>query len=151
MKPVRVLALMTLSVAAALASGYVTIYSRIDKVVFEPNADHPERIQIFGAFSLGTAPAQFLPVQRGYLYFKLPQIGRDQVLKEWQDLKAVAGTHAVVGFGVIGFAGVFPKPPIIHAASEKPADPDVYEVGQGVSKVTGRTDYPPIKSLLDEQ
>jgi hypothetical protein len=150
MKPAKVCAVAALCAATLLASGYVTIYSRVDKVVFEPDSEHPERIQVFGAFSMARAAAQFLPVQRGYLYFKLPQAGRDQVLKEWQDLKAVAGTRTVVGFRM-GFNSTFPKPPVVHNASEKPANPEVYETGQGVTKVNANTDYAPIKSLLDEQ
>jgi hypothetical protein len=151
MKPAKLCAIATLCVATVLASGYVTIYSRVDKVIFEPSAEHPERIQVFGAFSMGTGPKQFLPVQHGYLYFKLPQAGGGQVLKEWQDLKAVSGTGTVVGFGVIGFGATFPKPPVVHNISEKPADPEVYPLGQGVSKVNANTDYAPIKSLLDGQ
>ncbi len=151
MKPTKLCAIATLCVATVLASGYVTIYSRVDKVVFEPNTEHPERIQVFGAFSMGTAPAQFLPVQRGYLYFKLPQTGRDQVLKEWQDLKAVSGTRTVVGFGLFGFIPTFPKPPVVHDISEKPSNPEEYKAGQCVSKVNSKTDYAPIKSLLDGQ
>jgi hypothetical protein len=151
MKPTKLCAVAALCAAAVLASGYGTIYSRVDKVIFEPSAEHPERIQVFGAFSMGTGPTQFLPVQRGYVYFKLPQVGRDQALKEWQDLKAVAGTGTVAGFGVIGLGATFPKPPVVHKISEKPADPEVYPLGQGVTKVNANTDYAPIKSLLERQ
>ena len=50
---VSILALILILVASALlASGTVGIYGMVSKVVFEPNDQNPERIQIWGAFTL---------------------------------------------------------------------------------------------------
>jgi hypothetical protein len=52
MKLAGTVLLAALSIGTAHASGYVGIYAAIDKVVFEPDADHPQRVQVFGVFSV---------------------------------------------------------------------------------------------------
>ena len=84
------------------ASGPVGIYGIVEKVVFEPNEQSPERIQVWGAFAYVDGGANsglaVSSVKRGYLYFRLPASNvasaRDveAVKTEWADLKAVAGT-----------------------------------------------------------
>ncbi|HWN99480.1 MAG TPA: hypothetical protein VNS63_09445, partial [Blastocatellia bacterium] len=46
------LSLLTLKTDAY--SDWTGVYARVDKVVFEPNAGAPERIQIWGAFALAS-------------------------------------------------------------------------------------------------
>ena len=42
--------------------------------------------------------SQYLPAERGYLYFRIAA-GREQLIRnEWSDLKSVAGTGQPVGF-----------------------------------------------------
>ena len=101
------------------ASGPLGIYGIVEKVVFEPNEQAPERIQLWGAFAYvdGTAGESLTisPVKRGYLYFRLPGEGDGRVTaeqlqtikREWADLKAVAGTGQAVGFGHWGYIGAF--------------------------------------------
>jgi hypothetical protein len=140
--------LAVLSFGTAQASGYVGVYALIDKVVMEPNADNPERIQIFGVFSIATDKQVFQPAQRGYLYFTMS--AENKVIRtEWADLKAAAGTHTVIAFGGSGFAGSFSTIPRLRKPDEKPSAPDRYVLGAGLSKMRSDTDYAPIKSLLE--
>src|SRR5580700_3540432 len=100
MKLATAILLAAFSLGTARASGYVGVYALIDKVVMEPNADNPERIQIFGVFSIATDHSTFQPAQRGYLYFTVSAgNNKDVIRREWADLKAAAGTHTVIAFG----------------------------------------------------
>lgn len=108
--------ILLLATATLLASGQVGIYAVVSKVVFEPNDKAPERIQIWGAFTLvdgGTGSGgKTLTPQRGYLYFVLPSPAenanlREIALKEWADFKAIAGTNQAVAFGRFGYIGAF--------------------------------------------
>ena len=123
-----ILALL-LATTALLASGQVGIYAIVSKVVFEPNDKSPERIQIWGAFTLvdgGTGSGgKTLTPQRGYLYFALPSgtenaKQRDAALKEWADFKAIAGTSQAVAFGRFGYIGPFEDELISRPAGNPP-------------------------------
>jgi hypothetical protein len=128
------------------------IYARVDKVVLEPDATAPERIQIWGAFALARKEDRntYDSAQRGYLYFSCKPGKEDICRKEWADLKAIAGTGTVVGFGARALAR-----PRVRKAKEKAIDPDEYPLNFGLVKVSDRrSDYPPIpelKSLPREQ
>lgn len=136
------LSLLTLKTDAY--SDLIGIFARVDKVVFEPNADAPERIQIWGAFALaGRENGSFYrPAQRGYLYFSLKPGKEEACRKEWADLKAIAGSDQIVGLG-----GRY-QPVRLRKAEDKPADPDVYPIAYGLIKMSDRgSDYPPIRDL----
>jgi hypothetical protein len=149
----------------ASASGPIGIYGVVEKVVFEPDEQQPQRMQLWGAFAfvngtpgLGT---QISAVQRGYLYFQMPSglstQAADTVKNEWRDFKAVAGTGQAVGFGYWGFVGPFEAPnpdgnnrayilqggvggPFlqirVRAAAEPPAGPATYTSNVGVVKLS---------------
>src|SRR5262245_9751088 len=76
------------------ASDPVGVYGVVEKVVFEPTDKAPQRIQVWGAFSVSEGkPGDFYsPPQRGYLYFTLPSGKEELARREWADLKSVAGT-----------------------------------------------------------
>ncbi|HEY1760731.1 MAG TPA: hypothetical protein VGG72_35480 [Bryobacteraceae bacterium] len=154
--------LAALSIGTAQASGPVGVYALIDKVVLEPNADNPERILIYGVFSIRTDnQGTFQAPQRGYLYYSLPSgNNRALILREWSDLKAAAGTRTVIAFGGTSFGEYVPdggsvyrppayQPPRLRKSGDKPENPDVYVTGAGLSKMRSDTDYGPVKSLLD--
>ena len=163
------------------ASGNAAIYALVSKVVLEPNDRAPERIQIWGAFTLvnahGSMYGDTLTPQRGYLYFDLPGDERERMasLKEWTDFKAVAGTGQVVAFGEIVFMGNFgdelisrqltddTKAPfltpyqsdghylarnILRTESMKPANPDAYPLGIGLTKLPSSGNLAPIVEKL---
>jgi hypothetical protein len=128
------------------------IYARVDKVVLEPDGTAPERIQVWGAFALARKEDRntYDSAQRGYLYFSCKP-GKEEICrKEWADLKAIAGTGKVVGFG-----GRFLSRPRVRKAEERATDPDEYPLNFGLVRVSDRrSDYPPIpelKSLPREQ
>jgi len=128
------------------ASEIVGIYALVDRVVFEPNEQSPYRIQVWGAFSTSRNPEA---AKRGYLYFRPPNTPEFQeaALKEWRDLKAVAGSGQAVAFGQQYFFvpqravadAYFQALPRVRPASEKPEGPDGYPVNIGVSKLTNPT------------
>jgi hypothetical protein len=127
-------------------SELVGLYAIVDRVVLEPSEQSPERIQVWGAISTSRDPAA---AKRGYLYFRapFPSEFRDAALKEWKDLKAVAGTGQAVAFGQHYFyidqtsvADAYVKTlPRVRPASEAPNAPDGYPVNVGVSKLSNAT------------
>ena len=129
----------------AQASDRVAVYARVDRVVLQPNAGAPDTIQVFGTFSIAERnnPNDYRPAARGYLYYRLPA-KRDAARREWADLAAMAGTGQIVAFGS-RWDGV----PRLRPATEPPTKPDPYSVNTGVTKVSGKTDYAPIRALLD--
>ena len=109
-KAILVVGVLLFAAADLIASGPVGIYAIIEKVIFEPSEQAPERIQIWGAFAVVdgglTRPGATSKPLRGYLYFKLPNGSAQAATKaEWEDLKSVAGTGQAVGFGNWGFVG----------------------------------------------
>src|SRR5438045_3881389 len=94
--------LLLLAAVTALASGEVGIYGIVSKVVLEPNDANPERVQIWGTFTLVNGGAasggETLTPQRGYLYFTLPteSNARNAAMKEVSDFKASAGKGQAV-------------------------------------------------------
>ncbi|HSB11478.1 MAG TPA: hypothetical protein VLM38_18460 [Blastocatellia bacterium] len=137
-------ALSLITVETPAFSDWIAVYARIDKVVLEPNDTAPERIQIWGAFALANKlnNNDYQPAQRGYLYYSIKPGKETACRAEWSDLKKIAGTESIVGFGSRSSAGRLRK------ADEKPADPDVYGGGFGLVKMSDRgTEYPPIREL----
>jgi len=130
---------------AGAVSDWTGIYARVDKVILEPNANTPERIQIWGAFALASKQDRnsYEPAQTGYLYYSLKS-GKEEVCrKEWADLKSVAGTGEILGFGSRDL-----PTGRLRKATDKPADADVYPIGFGVVRMNDRgTDYSPIREL----
>ncbi len=153
MKPILLLAAAVLAIAllpgVAKASGPIGVYALVEKVTFEPNADKPELIRIWGVFMTALETPDNANVystpQRGYLYFKLPSLpsgNQDLARREWADLKSVAGTHQVVGFG----AAWGPKIRV-RKTYEGARPPDDYPVENGVIRIN--SDQPRAKALLD--
>ena len=127
------------------ASDWTGIYARVDKVVFEPNAEAPERIQIWGAFAVATGGNRntYDPAQRGYLYYTIKPGSEDVCKKEWADIKSVAGTSQIIAFGGRN------HPRRVRKAADKPTEPDVYPLDHGVSKVRDTlADYGPVRELM---
>jgi len=126
------------------ASDWVGVYASIDKVVFEPNDTAPERIQIWGAFAIASKENrnEYQPAKRGYLYYALKP-GKEEVCRrEWADLKRIAGSESIIGFGVRSASVRLRK------SDEKPENPDVYAVDMGLVKMYDRgVDYEPIRDL----
>jgi hypothetical protein len=138
------LALVVLGAAIGLdASDRVGVYAVIDKVVFEPSEDNPERIRIWGAFAVATRNDNnfYDPVQRGYLYFTASE-SRELTRYEWNDLKALAGSKNIIAFG-----SRFGQSVRVRAEGETPRSPDKYVMGIGIQTIRSDRDYAPIKAL----
>ncbi|HLQ78999.1 MAG TPA: hypothetical protein VK210_16690 [Terriglobia bacterium] len=128
------LVILTLLISSnrILASGSVGIYAIVDKVVFEPNDKPPERIKVWGVFSFAGPPG--LPMDapfRGYMYFKLPaDQTRTAALKEWMDLRTVAGTGQPIAFGKwdVSYYGIVPGQPAVNAYALRAPNPKQIEV-----------------------
>ena len=154
---------LKLSAAAALAlatgivahaSGPIAVYAKVERVVMEPNEQAPERIQIYGVFSVAktTSANSFAPPARGYLYYRLSTKTDNTndnadvrtVRNEFRDLKAVAGTNDIVAFGA-QWQGV----PTVRGVDQKPESPDLFTLNFGIRKINSNTDFGPVKALRD--
>lgn len=138
------LALAFVGAAISLsASDRVGVYAVVDEVVFEPSADTPERIQIWGAFALATRNDRDLydTVQRGYLYYTVAD-STELTRREWADLKTLAGTQRIVAFG-----SRFGQAVHVRGEREEPQRPDKYVLGVGVQVIRSDRDYAPIRAL----
>jgi hypothetical protein len=139
------LGLLVVWAAAISASDRTAVYARVDRVVMEPTADAPERVQVWGVFAMAKPNDVnlYLPPARGYLYFALA--GNPQAAaKEWADLQSAAGTGQIVSFG-----SRWELKARVRQADERPVGPDPYMVSIGLTKVRGNTGYAPIRALLD--
>ncbi|HEV3141686.1 MAG TPA: hypothetical protein VGY57_14275, partial [Vicinamibacterales bacterium] len=77
MKAIRVVSAAAVALATGIvahASGPIAVYAKVDRVVMEPNEQAPDRIQVWGAFSIAnTSKSQdFSTPAGGYLYYRLP-------------------------------------------------------------------------------
>ena len=143
---VLLLAAFVVVAPRAWASDPVGIFALVDKVVLEPNATAPERIQIWGAFALADRKGSdsYAAPKQGCLYYKLPADKADVAKKEWADLKSIAGQREVIGFG-----SRYGEKGTIRKQTDKPEKPDEYPLGWGLVKMKDRkAEYGPIKELL---
>jgi hypothetical protein len=104
-------AVLFLACAGARASAPIGVYAIIDRVALEPKEGTAERIKIWGVFMLVKEQGhQVLPPARGYMHFTIAKGNEDGCRKEWADLKKLAGTGSMVGFGeASGFKGTVRK------------------------------------------
>lgn len=142
-------AMAVLAIVASLgvihASGPIAVYALVDKVTFEPGADKPERIRISGVFlTAEDEQGVYSAPQRGYLYFALPRGNEELALREWSDLKSIAGARQVIGLGSNWFGKARVR---VRKSEEEAKSPDDYPMGNGVVKIN--PDQPRAKALLD--
>jgi hypothetical protein len=145
MKAVTIVAMVVLVVLVAAsrpsASGPVGLYGIVERVLFEPDAASPERVQVWGVFAYADGRAAVGSVagmstaERGYLYFKLPGAvsgaGSSEVdlaRREWADLASLAGTGQAVAFGQWGYIGSFSG---LHPAKSGGGPPYIIERAPG--------------------
>lgn len=76
----------------------IGIYAIVDKVAFEPNSGPAQRMKISGVFMRATSRSEYTPPERGYLYLEIVPERERLIRKEWEDLRAVAGTNEAIGF-----------------------------------------------------
>lgn len=166
LEPVVASLVFVVGTAWLVASGPIGVYGIVEKVVFEPSASAPDRIQVWGVFAyadIAVGPSAFSAAKRGYMYFRLPEgatpAAIETIKKEWADLQSVAGTGQAIAFGkwgyIGGFGGLQPdaRPTMPHyilesspgnpqtdlrvrPASETPAGPAQYQTNAGIVKLS---------------
>ncbi len=96
-----VVGVLLLAALPARASDPVGVYALIEKVEMEPSDSQPERVRIWGVFSLaqGKGGDDYTPPTKGFIYFSLPKEKPENAKKEWNDLKKLAGEKTAVAFG----------------------------------------------------
>src|SRR5260370_6083399 len=142
-RSVTIILVIAACLGVANASGPIAVYALVDKASFEPNADKPERVRISGVFITAEERSDvYSAPQRGYLYFALPKQNRELALREWADLKSVAGTRQVVGLGSSWSTKVRVMKP-----DEEAHVADDYPLGNGLVKINPH--QPRAKALLD--
>lgn len=102
--PIRWLALavgLTSLTMQSLASTRVAVYAIVDEIEFEPSSFEPERAWISGVFVVPVPISSGLHAEpaRGHLYLSLSPANAESTRRDWEALKANAGTGRVVGFG----------------------------------------------------
>jgi hypothetical protein len=132
-------ACLAIAAVQVRASGPTSIYAIVEKVVFEPNDRAPERVQVWGVFSVvetgnpGTYGQAYSKPERGYLYFKASGDRRSRDVAAWTDLKKLAGTGQAIGFGGNARARFSSElAGRVRQAAEKPNSPDTYPSGNPV-------------------
>lgn len=121
------------------------VYCLVDKVILEP-AETPERAQVWGVCAVANDNNwYFQPPSAGYFYYTVPASRAEVARAEWLDLKSVAGTGEVVGFG-----RRYQSVGRLRAASEKPAGPDTYPLHLGVTKVSTGRFAPEVRDVVTQ-
>ena len=95
------ISIVSLTSATLVAKGTgVGIYARIDDVAFEKGSSG-RLVRISGVFEVPVpmSSGMYEPPQRGYLYFRIPPANEEAVRNELDQLRTLAGTGQVVGFG----------------------------------------------------
>lgn len=139
--------LLGFATATARASDPIGVFALVDKVTIQPTPENPQTIQIWGVFCLAKKETrnEYHPPKRGYLYYALPGDKPEAARKEWNDLRQIAGTGAI-----IGFASRYKPIGTVHLADAPPKKPLPYPVGFGMVRADARSsEYPPVKALRD--
>jgi hypothetical protein len=151
MKPTCWAAAALVAIAGATvihASDMIGVYARVEEVVLEPGDGPAQRIQVWGVFALADPRDgnTYHTPARGYLYYTLPS-NATLARREWSDLQSVAGTTQIVAFGTrFSQAGARPR---VRKGDERPEKPDEYTMDIGLRKINGRSDYAPVRSVID--
>jgi hypothetical protein len=129
------------------AGGPPPVCMTVDKVVLEPNADSPTRIQIWGTFSLlEESKSKYQSPVQGYLYYQAPAGNEPECRKEWAKLRDLADKKKIVSFGMCGEPNVRDH---LRKPTEKPAAPVPFPLKANgfadAEKMVGN--YPALKAL----
>lgn len=114
---------------AVNASVPLGVYAIVDKVVLEPSDAQPERVQVWGTFALWEDGEGmiFRTPGKGYLYYSCAKQQARICRDEWSDLKSIAGTGQIIGFGSRSLnAGR------LRGHAEKASAPDSYPIQFGI-------------------
>lgn len=147
-----ILLLVLLPTGVFAKNATIGIYAVIDQVTFEPGDRSPNLVRISGVFVVPVpmSSGDYRPPQRGYLYFRIRPGVEDATRREWNKLRAVAGTGRVVGFAQYWVPN--PSDPYgnphqslevrVHTDDHGAASPDVYPLSalKGIVEHGGKED-----------
>lgn len=133
---------------SARASGPIAVYGVIDKVVLGPSAKAPVNAQVWGTFMVAKANTgrAFRGPVYGFFYYAAPSGKEDVCRKEWADLKKMAGTGKVVGFGERGMLADVGN---LRGHGEEAKGPDSYPLHFGLIRFRDTPTWAPMKELLN--
>lgn len=108
------------------------VYGWIRNVTLDPNDVNPERIQVWGIFSVAADRdgQSYHAPERGYLYFSLPEAGADAARTEWLELRRQPRRGGLWSFHRPG--GTIR----VRTSDEIPQQPDPYIAGNGITPST---------------
>ncbi|MBK7585458.1 MAG: hypothetical protein IPI67_35395 [Myxococcales bacterium] len=139
------------SAAEAGASLPAGVWVKVQKVVFEPNATAPTKIQIHGVAMLydkstGTSYAGYTEPAFGYLYYDCPSGQEKTCVSEWADVeKNILATSDVC----IGLGDQSLPTGTLRSSTALPANADKYPIAVGV--LSGYTPCKVIETFLLSQ
>ena len=119
------------------------VYGYVHRVVREPGASNPTRIQVWGVFSVAVpgSTADYHAPERGYLYFELPADGAATTREEWAELIKLgdareqwSGKPPAPYAGVVAFTGSGARPRV-RTSNERAQQPDPYRAGKGIVRM----------------
>ena len=166
-----VLAGLATVVVPLRASDPVGAYAIVQKVTLAPSETAPSTVVIQGVFSFavrrdsngqqpwpagsfGTANTGdvYAAVQRGSLYYTCAKGHEATCRNEWLDLKNIAGTNQIIGFG-----SRWAMTGTVRPATDTAATPDVYPLNVGLVKMgihggtnmPNRSQYPDLIAALE--
>jgi hypothetical protein len=136
----RSIRLSLVALVALVAGAFVPlsdpigVYAIIDKVVLAPDTLNPTTIEIHGKFALskGGFGDSYDKALAGFLYYQTDQANVRATHAEWTDLRRVAGTKQIIGFGRKNVR------PVIRCPGSQPTRPaDEYRTGIGLARTIG--------------
>src|SRR5271165_2978580 len=79
----------------------IGIYAIVDQIAFEPDDGSPNSVRISGIFVVPVrmSSGSYHSPQRGYLYFRIAPETEQATRRDWSELKTLAGSGKVIGFG----------------------------------------------------
>ncbi|MBI3205409.1 MAG: hypothetical protein HYZ29_27970 [Myxococcales bacterium] len=153
MKFIPTLFALSLALAAneARASYPAGVWVKVKKVVFEPDATNPTKIQIHGAAMLydkstGTSYTGYTEPAFGFLYYSCPAGKEKTCVSEWADVeKNIKATDDVC----VGLGDQSLPTGTLRAPNATPTKPDEYPIAMGV--LTGYVPCQVIEKFLNSQ
>jgi hypothetical protein len=131
-----------------MAGGPPPVCMVVDKIVMEPDANAPTRIQIWGTFIFCPNRSSFSKPVSGYLYYSAGEGQEEACRKEWAKLQKLAVEGHIVALGNCGEPKVDGH---LRKASDKPVSPVSFPVGEGLGFSNGdgyERNFPSAKKLL---
>jgi hypothetical protein len=110
-------------VVDARAGGPPPVCMVVDKLILEPTAEAPTRIQIWGTFAFLDGSTSYGKPVQGYLYYRTASGKEEQCRKEWAKLKELVSGKHIVSYGICGSPRVESD---LRKSMEKPTAPAVF-------------------------